>query len=128
MKYLLDTHAFIWLDNDPARLSTKVTTVCADRSNLLLLSLASVWEMQIKLQLGRLTLPTPLADTVQNQIDTNQVELLPIKLSHIFELDHLPHHHKDPFDRLLMAQALSEKAILITDDAQIARYSVPTFW
>jgi len=128
MKYLLDTHAFIWLDSDPGKLSPKVATLCADPSNLILLSLASVWEMQIKIQLGKLTLPAPLADTIRNQIKTNQIELLSIELTHILGLASLLPHHKDPFDRLLIAQAIAENAILITDDSQIAKYPAYIIW
>ena len=128
MKVLLDTHVFIWLDNDPDKLSAKAAQICADSSNLLLLSLASVWEMQIKTQLGKLKLPAPLPQIVGNQVTTNRIQLLRIELSHIFALSNLPQQHRDPFDRLLIAQAQTEKAILLTDDAQIARYPISTTW
>lgn len=128
MKILLDTHVFIWLDNDPGKLSTKVTQICADSSNLLLLSLASVWEMQIKTQLGKLKLPAPLPEIVRNQVKTNRIQPLPIELSHIFALQNLPLYHRDPFDRLLIAQAQTENAILLTDDSQIAQYPVSSMW
>jgi PIN domain nuclease of toxin-antitoxin system len=128
MKYLLDTHVFIWLDNDPGKLSKKVSEICAEPSNILLLSMASVWEMQIKTQLGKLKLPAPLPQIVQNQLKTNRILLLPIELSHVFALANLSSHHKDPFDRLLIAQAVVAGAVLVTDDAQIGQYSVPTIW
>lgn len=128
MKYLLDTHTFIWLDNEPEKLPAKVAEICADQTHTLLLSIASVWEMQIKLQLGKLTLPAPLATIVENQIRNNQVELLTIQLPHVLELATLPLHHKDPFDRLLIAQARFEDAVILSDDSQISKYPVPLIW
>lgn len=128
MRYLLDTHSFIWLDSTPARLSLKVAAICQDQTNALILSVASVWEMQIKLQLGKLTLPAPLAQTIENQQRTNQIELLPVQLAHVLELANLPNHHKDPFDRLLIAQAISEGLILISHDPRMAQYPVQVVW
>ncbi len=128
MKVLLDTHTFIWLDNDPERLSAKVARVCADPSNTILLSIAGIWEMQIKLQLGKLTLPAPLADIVANQLKNNQIELLPVQLAHVLQLANLPLRHKDPFDRLLIAQALVEDATMLSNDPLIKQYSVPVIW
>jgi PIN domain nuclease of toxin-antitoxin system len=117
MKYLLDSHTFIWLDNDPGKLSPKVAALFSDRTNQLLLSIASVWEMQIKLQIGKLTLPAPLANIITEQHTANGIQLLPIDLSHVLELASLADHHKDPFDRLLIAQARIEQATLVTDDS-----------
>jgi PIN domain nuclease of toxin-antitoxin system len=128
MKYLLDTHTFIWFDNDPGKLSVKIAALCSDKTNQLLLSIASVWEMQIKLQIGKLTLPAPLENLVRDQQATNGIQLLPIDLSHILELAFLADHHKDPFDRLLIAQSRIEQATLITDDPQIAKYAVNVVW
>ena len=128
MKYLLDTHAFIWRDNNPAKLSMKVRTICIDRANELLLSIACVWEMQIKMQLGKLTLPSPLANMITAQQAANAVQLLPVELPHVLELSSLPDHHKDPFDRLLISQARIERAQLISDDPQIAKYPVTVVW
>lgn len=128
MRVLLDTHTFLWLDNDPDKLSPKVVSICADPSNTLLLSVASIWEMQIKLQLGKLTLPAPLADIVANQIKNNQIELLSVQFPHVLQLANLPLHHKDPFDRLLIAQSLFESATMLTSDPLIKQYSVPIIW
>ncbi len=128
MKYLLDTHTLIWLDSEPEKLSSKAIELCADRTNRLLLSIANVWEMQIKIQLGKLTLPDRLANIIATQQATNGIQLLPIELPHIFELATLPNYHKDPFDRLLIAQARVEKAVLITSDQQFARYPVSVVW
>lgn len=128
MRYLLDTHTFIWLDSDPGKLSAKAADFCSNPENQLLLSLASVWEMQIKIQLGKLKLPAPLSTTIEDQQATNGIHLLSIHLAHILELNALPDHHKDPFDRLLIAQARVEKVVFITDDPQIAKYPVTVAW
>ncbi len=128
MRYLLDTHAFIWMDNQPTRLSPRVAALCQNQVNTLLLSVASVWEMQIKLHLGKLSLPAPLSDIIKNQQQTNGIVLLPVELTHVLGLSGLPDHHKDPFDRLLVAQANTEKLTLITDDPRIAQYPVQVVW
>lgn len=96
MKLLLDTHTFIWWDSETARLLPHALALCQDRQNVLLLSVVSVWEMQIKLQLGKLRLALPLKEII---------EILPVTLAHVLALENLPAYHKDPFDRLLVAQA-----------------------
>lgn len=101
MKVLLDTHAFIWWDSDPAKLSVPARTACEDRANVVLLSVASAWEMQIKLQLGKLDLRLPLAEVLASQQQTNEIQVLPVVLGHVLALQDLPAHHKGPFDRLL---------------------------
>src|SRR5258708_19764753 len=101
MKYLLDTHTLIWLDSEPEKLSSKAIELCADRTNRLLLSIANVWEMQIKIQLGKLTLPDRLANIIATQQATNGIQLLPIELPHIFELATFPNYTKNPFNPFL---------------------------
>lgn len=128
MRYLLDTHTFIWMDSDPSRLSARVFNICQDSSNALVLSVASVWEMMIKTQAGKLTLPASPAYLIKSQRRTNGIRVLPIKLSHVLGLSDLPHHHKDPFDRLLVAQAMAENLVVLSHDPQIARYPVPVVW
>lgn len=128
MKLLLDTHSFIWWDSEPEKLSARSLTACHDTTNVIYLSVASVWEMQIKQQLGKLKLNSPLAEIVANQQTTNGVEVLPATLAHVLALDKLPYYHKDPFDRLLIAQAMVEQATLVTNDGIFARYSVATLW
>lgn len=128
MKLLLDTHAFIWWDSDPARLSSHILALCQDQSNVLLLSVASIWEMQIKLQLGKLKLQMPLAELVKSQQQTNGVVILPITLAHVLELENLPLCHKDPFDRLLITQAKVENAALASSDSVFASYDVNLVW
>jgi len=128
MKLLFDTHTFIWWDSQPNNLSQTALTLLQDRSNILLLSVISIWEMQIKLQLGKITLNRPLLEIIENQQKTNQIEVLPVKLTHVLALDSLPIVHKDPFDRLLVAQANVEKAALVSCDPIIAQYPVNVTW
>ncbi|MDX2076155.1 MAG: type II toxin-antitoxin system VapC family toxin [bacterium] len=128
MNFLIDTHVFIWLDIDKKRLSKRVIDVIEDVNNTLYLSLVSVWEMQIKIQLGKLQLNNILTETLGFQQQVNRIELLPIELSHILALNQLPYHHNDPFDRLLIAQAQIENLTLITDDSKILLYGITCFW
>jgi PIN domain nuclease of toxin-antitoxin system len=128
MKLLLDTHTFIWWDSEPARLSPRALALCKDRANTVLLSVATVWEMQIKLQLGKLKPNLPLAEVIESQRQTNNVEVLPVTLTHVLALESLPAHHKDPFDRLLIAQAKFEEAVLLSGDPIFAKYPVKSVW
>ena len=128
MKLLLDTHAFIWLDSNPSRLSKQVRLLLQDSNNTLLLSVVSIWEMQIKTQMGKLQLSLSLAEVVETQQQANMIEILPVSLSHVLALDHLPFHHKDPFDRLLIAQANIENAALVSQDTILASYPVQLIW
>lgn len=106
MRLLLDTHTLIWWAIRPARLSRRARSDLAAKNNDLLLSLASVWEMQIKLQLGKLRFDVPLAEILEKQQRLNGLALLPIEAAHIYALNDLPLHHNDPFDRLLIASAI----------------------
>ncbi len=128
MKLLLDTHTFIWWDSEPAKLSSQALALCQDRQNILLLSVVSVWEMQIKLQLGKLKLNLSLHEIVESQRQTNGIEIMPITLERVLALENLPDYHRDPFDRLLVAQAIVEEAILISADPNITRYPVQVVW
>ncbi len=128
MKLLLDTHTFIWWDSEPAKLSPQVRALCQDRTNSLLLSVASVWEMQIKFQLGKLKLNLPLVEIIESQQQRNNIEVLPVALAHVLALQDLPPHHKDPFDRLLIAQANVEVATLLCNDPVFAKYDVNALW
>ena len=128
MKVLLGTHAFIWWDSDHPKLSLQARTACEDRTNVVLLSVASAWEMQIKLQLGKLDLRLPLAEVIASQQQTNAIQVLPVTLEHVLALQDLPAQHKDPFDRLLIAQANVEEAVLISHDPVFAHYPVKVLW
>ncbi len=128
MKLLFDTHAFLWWDSEPAKLSAPSLALCQNRENTLLLSVASAWEMQIKLQLGKLKLSMPLKEIIESQQQTNNLELLPVTLPHVLGLEGLPAYHKDPFDRLLITQAIAEGAVLVTCDPMFAKYPVQVVW
>lgn len=128
MKLLLDTHTFVWWDSEPAKLSPQVLALCQDRTNSLLLSVASIWEIQIKLQLGKLKLNMPLVEIIESQQQRNSIEVLPVALAHVLALQNLPLHHKDPFDRLLIAQANVEGATLLCNDPVFTKYAVNVLW
>jgi PIN domain nuclease of toxin-antitoxin system len=128
VKLLLDTHAFIWWDSDASKLSAAALAACQSQANGLHLSLASVWELQIKLQLGKLSLRLPLADVLRDQQDQNGLVLEPVTLEDILALSALPALHRDPFDRLIIAQANRAGFHLVTHDAELARYPVAGLW
>jgi PIN domain nuclease of toxin-antitoxin system len=128
IKYLLDTNAYIWLDSKSAGLSPLAKQTMADKQSQLFISLISIWEMQIKFQLGKLALRTSLSDILRDQAQQNNVQVLPVREAHIFALDQLAMIHRDPFDRLLVAQAKLEAMIIITADKTIAQYNIKTLW
>lgn len=128
MKVLLDTHTFIWWDNEPSKLSPLALKLCQDPMTSILLSVASIWEMQIKLQLGKLILKLPLTDIIFSQQQTNGIDILPVTLAHVIALQNLPTPHKDPFDRLLVAQANVEGTVLLSADSIFAQYPVTILW
>ena len=124
---LLDTHAFIWWDSDPSKLSPRALAFLQNPSNTVLLSVASVWEMQVKHQLGKLTLRLPLPTIIAQQ-QAQGIQILPVNLDHVLAIDHLPPVHKDPFDRILAAQSRVENAELVSNDAVFAHYPVNVLW
>jgi PIN domain nuclease of toxin-antitoxin system len=128
MRLLLDTHTFLWWDNEPAKLSPHILSLCQDPANDLILSVVSVWEIQIKSGLGKLTLTTPLPAIIAAQQQTNRMQVLSVTLDHALALDRLPAHHKDPFDRLLIAQALVEGVSIASADQAFPAYPVPVIW
>lgn len=128
MRLLLDSSVFIWFDLDDDQLSQRVREAIDDKSNRLYVSLASVWEIQIKVQLGKLRLNSSLENAVSMQQQTNGIELLPIELNHILALNNLPTHHRDPFDRMLIAQAQAAGLTLVTRDPKIRMCNVTTLW
>ncbi len=102
--------------------------IVSGAQNTLLLSVVSIWEMQIKVQLGKLKLSVLLRDMVESQQKVNGIEVLPVTLEHVLAVEELPAYHKDPFDRLLIAQAVVEKAVLLSKDANLTRYGVQVMW
>jgi PIN domain nuclease of toxin-antitoxin system len=126
MTVLLDTQAFLWWVTDDRRLSKRARTAIA--ATPCLVSLASCWEMAIKGSLGKLTLPRPVDRFVQEQIEINGFTLLPISLEAAAGVGSLPFHHRDPFDRLLAAQALRDRLAIVSSDAVFGKYGVRRIW
>ena len=124
MRILLDTHVFIWWDSEPELLSQRAREFCENPNNTLVLSVMSVWEMQIKRQIGKLNLRMPLNELIENQKRRNGLEILPVHLDHVLRLEKLPAIHKDPFDRLLIAQAKIEDIKILTSDRVFVEYDV----
>lgn len=127
VKLLLGTHAFLWWVNDDP-LPDTVKQMIAEPSSRVYLSTASVWEMAIKAGLGKLTLPEPAARFAREQCRKNRFRLLPIRVSHLVEVERLPLHHRDPFDRLLVAQARVAQWPLVSADQSLDAYAITRFW
>ena len=128
MNILLDTHAFLWLRTAPDKIPGKVLAAYYDMGNDVFLSMASVWEMQIKSQLGKLELEIPLGKLIEEQCANNGLQILPIETHHIYALADLPFHHKDPFDRLILTQSKLENLLLSSADTIFCLYDVNLFW
>lgn len=122
--YLLDTHVWLWLQTTPERLSDEAGGLLADRTNTLLLSAASSWEIAIKYRLGKLPLPEPPAAYVPDRMRLSGVTPLPVQHAHALRVADLPDHHNDPFDRLLIAQAQELAIPIVTADQQLGAYAV----
>jgi PIN domain nuclease of toxin-antitoxin system len=124
---LLDTHTFLWFINDSPELSDNAAELLESDVNPLL-SIASLWEIAIKVNIGKLTLPDDYERFIPQQIALNNLEVLPISLEHLTVVSKMPLHHRDPFDRLLIAQSITENIPIISADAQFDRYSVSRKW
>ena len=125
MKILVDTHVFLWMAMTPMRLSGRVRALLADTANELFLSDASVWEIAIKYKTGRLELSGEPSLWIPLRVERYYLTELTIRRDHIFRAGGLPLHHRDPFDRLLVAQAQVEGLTLLTADARLSAYDVP---
>ncbi|QXD14493.1 type II toxin-antitoxin system VapC family toxin [Rhodocaloribacter litoris] len=128
MRLLLDTHSFLWFIGGDERLSARAREVIADIENEAYLSVASLWEMAIKINLGKLRLPRPFGVFVPEQIMLNEIKILHVELPHISRYIELPLYHRDPFDRLLAAQAYVEGMTVVSKDEVFARYEVDLLW
>jgi PIN domain nuclease of toxin-antitoxin system len=128
MRLLLDTHALIWFLADDRRLSRYANAVVSDPANEVEVSVASLWEITVKSSLGKLEVDEPFEDVMPARLETNQIAVLPIRIPHLAALRHLPFHHKDPFDRLIVAQALAEGVPLVTADRALGAYGVDVVW
>jgi PIN domain nuclease of toxin-antitoxin system len=127
VKLLLDTHSFIWFLFGDASLSKKAKSAIEDVKTDCFLSVASLWEISIKQSIGKLNLKKTDAEIEQALID-NQISILPIKIEHTVAIKALPFHHRDPFDRMLIAQALVENCSIITLDSMMSMYSARILW
>ena len=126
MTLLLDTQAFLWWVGDDPRLSSRARRAIAGTPCLL--SVASCWEMAIKASLGRLEIPRPIERFLQEQIEVNGFSLLSASLEHVADVAVLPFHHRDPFDRLLAAQARREELAIVSSDPVFRKYGVKRVW
>lgn len=124
---LLDTHAFMWLDSNSARLSATARAFISDPANETALSVASIWEIVIKMQIGKLTLHRPLEQIIADQL-ANNVRLLPVTLDHVMAVRGLPTAHRDPFDRILAATTVFEGGVLLSGDVVFDQYPVTRVW
>jgi len=127
-RLLLDTHAFLWWIADDARLSKRARAAIANRTTECFVSLASCWEMAIKVSLDTLTVAAPVEQFVPRQLSANGFGLLRIEFARVAHVERLAFHHRDPFDRLLVAQALIEDLAIVSADPVFRRYGVKRVW
>ncbi len=124
MNLLLDTHVFLWFVNDDPRLSNHLKDLIEDENNGIYLSLASLWEMSIKYNLGKLAFDNSYEEFVESEIVQSSIKVLNITLENFYINATLPFHHRDPFDRLIIAQSITENIPIITVDSAFDKYSV----
>lgn len=128
MRCLLDTHAFLWAVNESPRLSHRAREIIEDGENELLLSVASLWEIAIKLSTGKLKLELPFMELATRKTSAHGVVVMPITADHLDTVSRLPFHHRDPFDRLIVAQCISENISLPVRDEVLDGYGVERLW
>jgi PIN domain nuclease of toxin-antitoxin system len=128
MNVLLDTCTFLWILNDSKNLTTKAKKTFLNDENECFLSVASLWEIAIKVSLGKLKLPCPLQEICEHHLAKNAISVLHIKPKHLFSLESMPYVHKDPFDRLIFAQANAENMALLTSESIGSKYGVRVIW
>lgn len=128
MKVLLDTHAFLWAITADPRLSPLAQRIFLGGTNELLLSAASLWEIAIKVRIGKLPLPQPSDRYLRGQLSRNAIRVLPVEAVHVLRLFELPDIHADPCDRMLVAQCQVESLPLLSGDAQLRQYEVEVLW
>ncbi|GFE72083.1 type II toxin-antitoxin system VapC family toxin [Chroococcus sp. FPU101] len=128
MKLLLDTHTFVWFIEGNLNLSVGARNLIEDQRNQRFLSMASLWEMSIKVSLSKLELKMTFTELVKREVYGNAIKLLEIQPEHLDELAKLPFHHKDPFDRLIIAQSLVEQIPVLTKDSAFVNYPVTVLW
>lgn len=126
MKILIDTHVFLWGLQDEDKLSGRVRTLLPAAD--VWISVASLWEIIAKVQVGKLTLPRPVGNYLTAKLTGNGVSVLSLKFDHVKRLEELPWHHRDPFDRILIAQSLDENLPIVTSDPLFDRYPIQLIW
>ena len=128
MRLLLDTHAFLWFFTNDPQLSATARAIIADPSNEVLVSPASYWEVAIKVSIGKYPMTVPFEQFWTVGIDGNGFAILPVTIAHAAVLSSLPMHHKDPFDRMIVAQALSETIPVVSIDVALDPYGITRLW
>jgi len=128
VRLLLDTHVMLWSMLEPERLSERAQSALASPSNSLLVSIASLWEITIKMSAGKLKVVGSDVSLLTDNLAPYGIGVLSILPVHLYALQRLPYHHRDPFDRILIAQSQAEQATFVTADAHIARYPVDMLW
>lgn len=128
MHLLLDTHVFLWWVYDDPKLGKSARDLILDADNTKFVSAVSAWELSIKTGLGKIRLDQPVSTFFTTYTSENYFEVLPISLTHIYKTEHLPPHHKDPFDRLLIAQAKAERLQMISADTAFDAYEIERVW
>ena len=128
MKVLLDTHAFLWLITDDDQLSENARQTFLNPENSLFFSAASFWEICIKKSLGKISLKDGWFQTIQKEMGINTIQWIPIEMTHCAEVTGLPFHHRDPFDRMLIAQAIVEEMKLLSRDSHLSDYAIELIW
>jgi len=128
MRVLVDTHTFIWALLHDHRLTAKAKEVLRSDEHELVFSLVSLWEIAIKIKTGKLNTIGSSVAYIRDEMNEYGMEMLPIRYEHVLNLEALPHHHSDPFDRLLIAQALAEGLPILTADRAFRQYGVKTVW
>lgn len=123
-RYLIDTHVWLWMQSDPDRLRDETRAIVAEVRNNILLSAASAWEIAIKYRLGKLVLPEAPASYVSDRMHRSGTSALPVDHAHVLRTAELPDHHRDPFDRVLVAQAQLLDLTIVTADGQLSAYDV----
>jgi PIN domain nuclease of toxin-antitoxin system len=128
MRLLLDTHSFLWFVEGDSRFSRAARRIVEDESNIVFLSIGSLWEIAIKISIGKLTLDLPFEVLIPQQLIVDRITVLQIAVSHTIQVSKLPLHHRDPFDRLLVAQAMVEELPIVSADASLDAYGITRLW
>ncbi|MFH2045273.1 MAG: type II toxin-antitoxin system VapC family toxin [Pseudomonadota bacterium] len=128
MQAILDTNSFLWFISGSEKLSINALEFIADSNNRLVMSTAGLWEIAIKVSINKLNLLQPYEKLIPQQLKENDINVMPIELSHLAKVIELPFYHRDPFDRIIIAQALIENLPIVTSDSIFSQYSVKLIW